>query len=47
MSNDPDVPVAIARLVVTTFFEPSDYKQFLRGAWEDWPFDQMAVFIVT
>ena len=35
------------KFVATTFFEPTDYKQFLRGSWEGWPFEQMETLIVT
>ena len=32
--------------VFTTFFEPTDYKQFLLGGWPEFPFNQMDVYIV-
>tara|TARA_B100000519_G_C13946949_1_gene298862 strand:+ start:209 stop:313 length:105 start_codon:yes stop_codon:yes gene_type:complete len=34
-------------VVVTTYFEPGDYKEFLKGAWPEFPFGQMDVYIVT
>ena len=35
------------QVVVTTYFEPGDYKEFLKGAWPEFPFGQMDVYIVT
>jgi hypothetical protein len=32
--------------VFTTFFEPTDYKQFLLGGWPEFPFNEMDVYIV-
>ena len=33
-------------VVVTTLFQPEDYREFLQGSWPEFPFDQMAEFTV-
>ena len=34
-------------LVVTSHFSAEEYRQYLLGAWEEWPLDEMAVLLVT
>jgi hypothetical protein len=33
-------------VVVTTHFQPEDYREFLSGSWPEFPFDEMAEFTV-
>ena len=33
-------------VVVTTHFQPEDYREFLAGSWPEMPFDQMKEIII-